>query len=508
MTGALAACVPIAIIGAGTMGTGIAQLACLAGHRTILIGTPPETLDAARRAIAAGLEILVGKGKLSAAARDAALGRLETSGDIAAASPAGLAIEAVPEDMDLKHRVLLALEAAMAPEAILASNTSALSLAAMARPLARPQRFCGLHFFNPAQILPLVEVVDAPLTDPAICDIGVATMRAWGKNPIRCRSTPGFVVNRCARAFYAEALRTLAERAADPATIDAVMRESGGFRMGPCELMDMIGHDINVAATASLSAATFGDPRYRGSPIQKEMVEAGLLGRKTGRGFYDHAKGAQKPPPATATPGPRPRRVRVLGDLGPAAALSARAVKAGLAIDCASGDGRIVVDGIHLAPSDGRPATLRGDVDVVFDLALDAATQTRAAIAASDTALAGAAEVAAGFFQALGIAVSVVDDMPGLVVLRTVACLANEALDAAQTGVASEADIDLAMTKGVSYPIGPIAWAARIGFGRVLGALDNLQDVTGDDRYRPCLRLRRRAAAERKPRTAPRLTPA
>jgi 3-hydroxybutyryl-CoA dehydrogenase len=226
------------------------------------------------------------------------------------------------------------------------------------------------------------------------------------------------------------------------------------------------------------------------------MVEAGLLGRKTGRGFYDHAKGAQKPPPATATPGPRPRRVRVLGDLGPAAALSARAVKAGLAVHCTSGDGRIVVDGIHLAPSDGRPATLRGDVDVVFDLALDAATQTRAAIAASDTALAGAAEVAAGFFQALGIAVSVVDDMPGLVVLRTVACLANEALDAAQTGVASEADIDLAMTKGVGYPIGPIAWAARIGFGRVLGALDNLQDVTGDDRYRPCLRLRRRAAAE------------
>ncbi len=505
MTAALPASVPVAVIGAGTMGTGIAQLACLAGHRTILIGTPPETLDAARRAIAAGLEILVGKGKLSAAARDAALGRLETSSDIAAASPAGLAIEAVPEDMELKHRVLLALEAAMGPEAILASNTSALSLAAMARPLARPERFCGLHFFNPAQVLPLVEVVDAPLTDPAICEIGVATMRAWGKSPIRCRSTPGFVVNRCARAYYAEALRALAERAADPATIDAVMRESGGFRMGPCELMDLIGHDINVSATASLSAATFGDPRYRGSAIQKEMVEAGLLGRKTGRGFYDHAKGAARPSPSTAAPGPLPRRVRVLGDLGPAAALAARAMKAGLAVDCASGDGRIVVDGIHLAPSDGRPATLRGDVDVVFDLALDAATQSRVAIAAGDAALAGAAEAAAGFFQALGIAVSVVDDMPGLLVLRTVACLANEALDAAQAGVASEADIDLAMTRGVNYPIGPIAWAARIGFGRILRTLDNLQAATGDDRYRPCLRLRRRAA---KPGTEPGLPPA
>ncbi|MFO0292570.1 MAG: 3-hydroxyacyl-CoA dehydrogenase [Rhodospirillales bacterium] len=495
MTDALAASVPVAIIGAGTMGTGIAQLACLAGHRTILIGTPPETLDAARRAIAGGLETLVGKGRLTAAARDAALGRLETSGELAAAAPAGLAIEAVPEDMALKHRILLALEATMAPDAILASNTSALSLAAMARPLARPQRFCGLHFFNPAQILPLVEVIDAPLTAPAICDIGVATMRAWGKSPIRCRSTPGFVVNRCARAYYAEALRALAERAADPATIDAVMRESGGFRMGPCELMDMIGHDINAAATASLFAATFGDPRYRGSPIQTEMVEAGLLGRKTGRGFYDHAKGAPKPLPATAAPGPRPRRMRVLGELGPAAALAARAIAAGLDVDCAPGDGRIVVDGIHLALGDGRPASLRSDVDAVFDLALDAATQTRAAIAVSDRALAGAGDIAAGFFQALGIAVSVVDDMPGLLVLRSVACLANEALDAAQQGVASEDDIDLAMTKGVNYPLGPIAWAGRIGFARVLRTLENLEAVTGDDRYRPCLRLRRRAAA-------------
>jgi 3-hydroxybutyryl-CoA dehydrogenase len=494
MTDALAPSVAVAIVGAGTMGTGIAQVACLAGHRTILIGTPPETLDAARRTIAGGLDILAGKGRLSPAARDAAMARLETAGDIAAAAPAGLAIEAVPEDMDLKHRVLLALEAAMAPGAILASNTSALSLSAMARPLARPSRFCGLHFFNPAQILPLVEVVDAPLTDPAIGAIGMATMRAWGKSPIRCRSTPGFVVNRCARAFYAEALRTLAERAADPATIDAVMRDSGGFRMGPCELMDLIGHDINVAATASLSAATFADPRYRGSAMQKEMVEAGLLGRKSGRGFYDHAKGAPRPAPQTAAPGPRPRRLSVMGDLGPAAALARRAVAAGLQIDCAPGDGRIIVDGIHLALSDGRPATLRGDVDVVFDLALDAATQGRAAIAVGDAALAGAAGTAAGFFQTLGIAVSVVDDIPGLLVLRSVACLANEALDAAQAGIADETDIDLAMTKGMNYPIGPIAWAARIGFGRILRALENIHALTGDDRYRPCLSLRRRAA--------------
>jgi 3-hydroxybutyryl-CoA dehydrogenase len=332
-------------------------------------------------------------------------------------------------------------------------------------------------------------------------------MRAWGKSPIRCRSTPGFVVNRCARAFYAETLRALAERAADHATIDAVMREGGGFRMGPCELMDMIGHDINVAATASLSAATFGDPRYRGSWIQKEMVEAGLLGRKTGRGFYDHAKGAARPVPATAAPGPRPRRVVASGALGPAAALVDRARAAGLDVELRDGagesDGRFVVDGIHLALGDGRPASLRSDVDAVFDLALDPATQTRTALAVSDRAPADTGAVAAGFFQALGIAVSPVDDMPGLLVLRTVACLANEALDAAQQGVANEDDIDLAMTKGMNYPLGPIAWARRIGFARVLRALENLQTVTGDDRYRPALRLRRRAA-DPAPRPRPR----
>jgi 3-hydroxybutyryl-CoA dehydrogenase len=493
MSAALSADVPVGIVGAGTMGSGIAQVALLAGHRVILVGTPPETLATARRTIARGLETLVGKQRLTAADAEAALARLVLAGEPEALAPAGLVIEAVPEDMALKHAVLRDIERVVGAQALIATNTSALSVAAMARALTRPERLFGLHFFNPAQVLPLVEVAAAPLSREADLDAGVATMAAWGKTPVRCRATPGFIVNRCARAFYAEAMRSLAEQAATPATIDTVMREAGGFRMGPCELMDLIGHDINIATTTTMTAAMFGDPRYRGSPIQKEMVEAGLLGRKAGRGFYEYREGATRPVPATAAAGPAPRCVELRGDAGPVAALAMRARAAGITVVERPGDGRLVVDGIHVAPTDGRPASLRGDVDAVIDLMLDAGTATRAAFAVGDRALRGAEQALAGFLQAIGIAASRVDDIPGLLVMRTVACLANEALDAAHQGVATEADIDAAMMRGVNYPLGPIAWAARIGFARVARVLDQLQAVTGDDRYRPSPALRRRA---------------
>jgi len=490
---------PIGVVGAGTMGAGIAQIAAVAGHPTILIGTPPETLVAARNSLAKALDILIAKGRLPPTERAATLARLTTAGEMAALAPARLVIEAVPEDMAIKHVVLREIEAVVAPDSIIASNTSALSIAAMGRALARPERLIGLHFFNPAPLLPLVEVIAAPLSDPSVVDAGFATMQAWGKTPVRCRSTPGFIVNRCARAFYAEALRSLVEQATNPATLDAVMRDAGGFRMGPCELMDLIGHDINVATTATMSAAMFGDPRYRGSPLQKEMVEAGLLGRKTGCGFFSYATNAECPAPDDAPVGPTPSRVLMAGAIGSVASFGARARAAGLAVECGDGDGRLIIDGVHLAPTDGRPASLRSDVDALFDLCLDPDKAPRIAFAVGDRAAAGVVATIAGFFRALGLLANRIDDIPGLLVARVVATLANEALDAAHQGIASEADIDLAMVRGVNYPIGPITWASRIGFGRTLAIMENLQRVTGDDRYRPCVRLRRRAAAEGAP---------
>jgi 3-hydroxybutyryl-CoA dehydrogenase len=354
-----------------------------------------------------------------------------------------------------------------------------------------------MHFFNPAPVLPLVEVVSGRLTAPTVAETVIATARAWGKTPVQCRSTPGFIVNRVARPFYGEALRLAAERAATPATLDAVMREVGGFRMGPFELMDLIGHDVNFAVTCSVYDGTFQDPRYKPSLIQKELVEAGFLGRKSGRGFYDYREDAAAPIPASAADTPPPAKVLIEGDLGPAAALAELAREAGLAVETRSGAGRILVDGAQLALTDGRSATARMAIEgvptVLFDLAFDYARAPRMAIAPADQAGPQTLAGAVGFFQALGKTVSVLDDAPGLAVMRTVAMLANEAADAVHYGIAGAADIDLAMTKGVNYPRGPLAWADAIGCHRLVAAIGALNEAFGgDDHYRSSPLLRRK----------------
>ena len=491
----------VAVIGAGAMGAGIAQVAANAGHQVLLFDANAEAPGRAIAAIGKFLDAAVAKGRIDAARREAILGRITPCAKLAELAPATLVVEAVIEDLRVKQKLFGELQDLVTAEAILATNTSSLSIAAVARGLKRPERVVGMHFFNPAPLLPLVEVVSGLNTAPEIASTVFDTAKAWGKRPAHCRSTPGFIVNRCARPFYAEGLRLLAERALDPSTLDGVMRESGGFRMGPCELMDLIGHDVNFAVTRVVHAAFFGDSRYRPSLVQQELVEAGRLGRKVGRGIYDYRPGATNPPPATEAAAPRPNRAIIEGDLGPAEGLVARIEQARIAHtrrDSRDGDGAIVLDGAVLRLTDGRTATARAaghERDLVlFDLALDYGKATRMALAAADQASATARKLAVGFFQALGCAVSSIDDAPGLVVMRTVAMLANEAMDAVQAGVATPEDVDMAMTSGVNYPRGPLAWAQAIGLPRVLRVIDHLARHYGEDRYRASPRLRRLVA--------------
>ncbi len=499
MSTALPTTAPVAVIGAGTMGAGIAQVAAQAGHPVLLFDAADGAAEAGKAGIAKVLGKRVAKGKMTQADLDALLGRVTCAATIADLAPAKLVIEAIVERLDVKQSVFTQVEEVCGDDTILASNTSSLSLTAIGAALRRPRNLVGMHFFNPAPLMALVEVISGIATAPDVAATTYATAAAWGKAPVHAKSTPGFIVNRVARPFYAEGLRVLEEQGADVATIDACARECGGFRMGPFELMDLIGNDVNYAVTSSVFALYYNDKRFLPALAQKDLVDAGWLGRKSGRGFHDYAEGAEPPVPATAAACPPPGDIVVRG----ATPLDGRIAAKGLSVTREDDDtGEIIVDGVTLLPSDGRSATETAadmaltDV-VVYDMALDYDTAARIAIAAADQASPKAVEVATGFFQALGFAVSVIDDVPGLIVTRTIAMLANEAADAVLQGVAAAADVDTAMTKGVNYPKGPLAWAEDIGLETVLDILENLFETYHEDRYRPSSLLRRKVLGGR-----------
>lgn len=382
----------VGVVGAGAMGSGIAQVAAMAGHRVILADAAEGAGERAEANVGLALSREVEKGRLDRNAADRVKGRIEArweplGDDLSIYKHCGLVIEAVVEDLDVKQDLFRRLEGAVSQEAVLATNTSSLSIASIASACEFNERVVGLHFFNPAPVMPLVEVVPWMGGDPVVASASFALMTAWKKTPVLAADTPGFIVNRIARPFYGEAIRILEEGIADAATIDWAMREVGKFRMGPFELMDFIGNDVNYAVTRSVFEAFFFDPRYKPSLTQRRLVEAGFLGRKSGRGYYDYRAGAVKPAPT------------------------------------------------------------------------------------QDTAL-------------------------GQTILdRILAMLINEAADAVFLRVASPRDIDLAMTKGVNYPKGLLAWADELGIERVLATLEALQAEYGEDRYRPSPLLRRMARA-------------
>ncbi|MBK9956267.1 MAG: 3-hydroxyacyl-CoA dehydrogenase PaaC [Rhodocyclaceae bacterium] len=496
---ALATSVDVAVIGAGTMGRGIAQVAAAAGHTVFLFDSAADAVTKARQAMAKDLRFLVEKGKLADDECQAVLGRVRPAGKLEDLKTVGLVIEAVVENLDVKRDLFRRLEALLGPDAILATNTSSISITAVAAGLARPERVAGLHFFNPAPRMALVEVVSGLATDPALADCLVDTARAWGKVPVRAQSTPGFIVNRVARPYYAEPLRVLGEGAATPETLDAILREGCRFPMGPFELMDFIGHDVNFAVTCSVFEATFGDRRFQPSLIQQELVLAGRLGRKSGRGFYDYASGAARPAPVSLPAHGVPAKASILGELGPMAALAERLGGEGVRLDRANGSGVLFAGTATLALTDGRTASQRaadeGTPDLVLiDLAFDYAGVTRLGVAKADQCSQAAYAEAVGLLQVCGIEVSPIDDVAGMLAMRTVCMLANEAADAVTQGIASREDIDAAMRHGTNYPLGPLDWAARLGFRRVVAVLDNLRSHYGEERYRVSPWLRRQLA--------------
>lgn len=320
----------VAVVGTGTMGQGIAQVALVAGHPVRLYDALPGRALEAARAVGARLDRLTEKGRLDAGARDSAKARLLPAAELTDLADAALVVEAVLERLTVKQELFAALEDIVGEDCVLATNTSSLSVTAVAGPLRHPGRVVGLHFFNPAPLMPLVEVVSGHATDEPAATRARETAAAWGKTPVRCADTPGFVVNRVARPFYAEALRVHEERAADPATIDAVLRESGGFRMGPFELTDLIGQDVNEAVTRSVWESFFQDARFTPSLAQRRLVESGRLGRKSGRGWFSYEDGAPAPVPHTAPPADPPSSVVVRGEPAGAATLLELIEEAGI----------------------------------------------------------------------------------------------------------------------------------------------------------------------------------
>jgi 3-hydroxybutyryl-CoA dehydrogenase len=489
----------VAVIGAGTMGQGIAQIAAAAGQPVLLLDSRDGAAAAARERVAEQFDREVAKGRMTRSVRQAVMARFRVAPDLAALAPARLVIEAIAEDLSIKQRLFREVERVVAPDAVLTSNTSSISVTAIASILDRPQRFAGLHFFNPAPLMALVEVVSGLATDEALANMLVDLTKRWGKSPVRTRSTPGFITNRVARPFYAEALRLLQERAADPVTLDAIMREVGGYRMGPFALMDLIGNDVNFAVTLTMHRAWFGDPRYQPSVIQQELVDAGRYGRKSGTGFFDYRHGVVSPEAKVhVSQALAPMRVTIGSELDP----SFLFLIAGAEIGIDRTDGApagISWGGLRLCLTDGRSATERALAErcedlILYDLVPNWSGGTAVALAAADQCRPGAVDSAAAFFAGLGKTVYILADRPGMMVARTVAMFANEAADVVLQDVSTAAEVDQAMRLGANHPFGPLELCDSLGAAWVVGLLDNLATAYGEDRYRASSLLRRMAA--------------
>jgi 3-hydroxybutyryl-CoA dehydrogenase len=484
------------------MGAGIAQLGCAAGMRTVLHDPLPEALEAGEERVRGGLERWVAKGRVDAGAAEL----LELAPDVAGLAGCDLVIEAAPERPGLKRELFERLSEVCRPETVLATNTSSIPVTSLAGAAAHPENVVGMHFFNPPPLMRLLEVIRAEQTGDRAVALAREAGEAMGKQVILASDGPGFLVNRCGRPFNGEALRLLQERVATPEQIDRICRLGGGFRMGPFELMDLVGIDVGFEVAKSFNELSFGEPRWRPSPIQARMVAAGRLGRKTGRGYYEYAEDgsyrAEDPEPPEPG-GADGTFVNIVGDGPLADGLRERARAAGYDLREA-GPAELIVDARvnPTAPVPGGAPVLalcassslagRGETGAVGFHLLPPLAETKLVELTRLPGTQGfAAEAAETFFTRLGLLCEWVDDAPGLVLGRLVCQLVNEAWFAIGEGVGSEEDVDDGLTLGLSHPRGPVAWGNEIGLDHVAAVLDGLVAERHEERYRAAPLVRR-----------------
>jgi 3-hydroxybutyryl-CoA dehydrogenase len=503
----------VGVLGTGQMGAGIAQMAAQAGAVTYLYDPDPAALERGRARIEEGLAKLESRGKIDAQAKADALGRLRPIGAIADLAPCGVVIEAAPERLDLKLALFTEVAAAVADDCILATNTSSLSITEIAAGVPGPERVVGLHFFNPAPVMRLAEVVAGLETGDAAHATARAGGEAMGQTVIDAADIAGFLVNRVNRPFFLEALRILQERLATPEQIDRILRLGGGFRMGPFELMDLIGIETNHAVAESFLRQTYGEPRYQPSPLAARMVAGGRLGRKTGAGWYPYGEDApaKTPDPETGEPGGGDGRpLVILGGTRLASELRSAAAAAGWAVTAeADGAGEapyLTVDASDEPGDGGRGAGPRAVLlsrgalhlvapeaagfHVVPPLESTRLIETTRTILSDPDAVTRLRELVVS----LGKHPEPVADGPGLVLGRILAVVVNEAAVLVGEGNGTAEDVDTGMELGLNYPAGPVKLADRIGLDHVLGLLDGLADDRREPRYRAAPLVRYRAA--------------
>ena len=467
----------LGVIGAGAMGRGIAQIAAQAGVTVRLYDNNAEAVQAAVQALAQTWDKLLQKGKLTAEAVAAAQQCLVPAGSLKDMADCQLVIEAIVERLDVKRDLFAALEAIVGPDCILASNTSSLSITAIAAACQRPQRVAGYHFFNPVPLMKVVEVIDGLRSDPAVGDQLAVLARRMGHTPVRAKDMPGFIVNHAGRGLNTEGLRVAQEAVASFEQIDAIMREQAGFRMGPFELLDLTALDVSHPVMESIYRQFFDEPRFRPSPITTLRLAGGLLGRKVGEGFYVYRDGQKVVPAEPAVPA-LPEGLRVW--VSPAHAdgqARAVALLRQLGADVSTCVAEQGLDGSRCV-----------GLDVLHDFAVS----RRRTLMTSPATQPQWRDAAHALFAKDGVAVSVVEDSPGFVAQRVVATIVNIACDIAQQRIATAEDIDRAVTLGLGYPKGPLAMGDALGAARILEILRTMERVTGDPRYRPSLWLQRR----------------